>query len=226
MTKRPLTAAARTKIALLALVLGLIIFISIVYTPAIVRLISNPQDFQAFIADYGSKGVGVYIFLQMLQVVIAVIPGELIQVAGGYIFGFGRGILYSLIGIALGSTIAYWLARTLGYPLLCLFFDDTQLDRFSFYINSRKAEVTTFILFLIPGIPKDMLTYLAGLTPMRPVNFLLLAMTARLPGIIISSSVGNSLGTSNYVQAALWSLLAFAFLLLGLLGQNRLRRHF
>jgi len=224
MPKRPVTAATRTKIALLTLISGLLIYVSILYSPTIIYLISSPENFQTFIASYGPEGVGIYILFQMLQVIIAVIPGELIQVAGGYIFGFWPGTFYSMIGITLGSMSAFFLARTLGYPLLWLFFDDTQLERFAFYLNSSRAGVTTFLLFLIPGLPKDMLTYLAGLTPIVPFNFLILAMAARLPGIVISTSVGTNLGSSNYIQAFWWSLLAVAFLLLGLIGRHRFHR--
>lgn len=206
----------------LCLLLIFLIYAGFQYSPTITHIISRPEDFKQFIASYGSKGILIFMMIQALQVIIAAIPGELVQVAGGYIYGIWLGSLFSLIGIMLGSMIVFYMSRILGYPIVEKLIGPDKAGHFSFFIHGPQAEVIAFILFLIPGIPKDILTYLAGLTPVQPARFLIIAAVARLPGILISSYVGASIGASQYVKVAAVSLAAVLLFMSGFVYQDRI----
>jgi len=219
---RKLTPSILIRIIFLFIFAGVLIYLSIKYAPAITSLASRPDEYREFILSFGSKSILIFIISQILQVIIAIIPGELIQVAGGYIYGIWLGTLYSVAGILLGSIIVFFIARVLGYPILKMLISPSKFERFSFFINNPNSRIITLILFLIPGMPKDILTYMAGITPMRPTNFLTTAILARLPGILISSYVGASFGESLYWKAAIASGLAVLLFMLGFIFQDKI----
>lgn len=195
-------------IIILSIFIILLIYAAIKYTSVITKLISNPEKFRTFLLSYGNISILVFFLFQILQVVIAGIPGELIQIAGGYVYGTFFGTLYSSIGILLGSVIVLYIVRILGYSVLKLFISEQNLQKFDFLINNGKSETTMFVLFLIPGLPKDIFTYIAGLTPIKLRKFLMISAIARFPGILISSYVGANLEEKRYTVAIIASIIA------------------
>jgi uncharacterized membrane protein YdjX (TVP38/TMEM64 family) len=135
--------------------------------------------------------------------VIAAIPGELIQVAGGFVFGTFGGFVYSVVGITIGTAIAFFIARLLGFGIVRAFVDERKIGKMQTLINSPKAEAVTFFLFLLPGMPKDILVYLAGLTPMKPLQFFLITMSARIPALWASNFFGANLQKKNWLPLIL-----------------------
>jgi uncharacterized membrane protein YdjX (TVP38/TMEM64 family) len=208
-------------IVLLSAFTILLIYITIKYAPIITQLISNPEKFRVFLLSYGDTSIFVFMLFHVLQVVIAVIPGELIQIAGGYIYGTFFGTLYSSLGILLGSIIVLNITHILGCSVIKLFVSKENFDKFDFLINNKKAEITMFILFLIPGLPKDILTYIAGLTPLKPRRFFMLTTIARLPGILISSYVGTNIQTKQYNAAIFASIIAVTLFIAGFLIRDK-----
>ncbi len=213
-------------IGLLIIFLAFLSYVTLEYAPEITRLASNPNEFGAFILSYGSRGVIVFILTHVLQVVVAAIPGELIQIAGGYIYGTWLGSFYSLLGIMLGSLIAFWATRLLGYPVLKIFLSPSKIEQYAFFAKSPRVELLTWILFLIPGIPKDILTYLAGLSPIQPLKFILITTVARFPGIFISAYVGSGIVTNQCLKVAVASVCAIFFFIIGLANKDRLIKRF
>lgn len=171
------------RIIMLVVFLSLVTFISFKFGPAITRLVSHPKRFKEFLAAYGSASALLYILIQIVHVIIVLIPGEIVQIAGGYAFGTFFGTLYSVIGIFVGTLIVFFATRFVGYPLVRTFVSREKLKKFDFLINSSKSEVALFVLFLIPGVPKDTLVYISGLTPVKPWRFLLIYTIARFPGL-------------------------------------------
>lgn len=198
------------------------IYVSAKYTPVFTRLVSHPEAFRQYILSFGSEGVFIFMLVQMMQVIIAAIPGELVQVAGGYIYGVWLGSLYSVAGITSGSIIVLYIGRFLGYPILQKLISPDRFERFSFFINSPRSELIACVLFLIPGIPKDLLTYLAGITPLRPVRFIVIIAVARFPGILISSYIGASINAGQYYEVAVATGAAVVLFLAGFLYRDRL----
>ena len=151
-----------------ALFVGVLVYLTIRFGPELTRMVSNPQQFREYLLSFGPWSAVVFMLFQVIQVVIAVIPGEPVQLAGGYIFGTFLGTVYSTIGITTGYIIVFFAVKLFGYPLVKRFVPEKEFEKFSILINSPKLEATIFLLFLIPGIPKDILVYVAGLTPINP----------------------------------------------------------
>lgn len=210
------------KLAFLLLFIVIITYVSFKYVPSITKLVSNPQKFRSFLLSYGGISVLIFILFQILQVVIAVIPGEVMQLAGGYVYGTFLGALYSSFGILLGSVIVFYLVRILGFSVIKMFVSQKSIEKFDFLMNSKKSEMAMFILFLIPGLPKDMLTYIAGLTPIKPRKFFILTTAARFPALFVSSYVGCSLQNKQYTEVIIISVLAVIIFIIGYFNKDKI----
>ncbi|MCL6591524.1 MAG: VTT domain-containing protein [Firmicutes bacterium] len=207
-------------IFLILLFLALVTYLAIIYAPGITKLISKREQFRELLASYHSVSILVYIFFQVLQVVIAVIPGEVVQLAGGYVYGTFFGTVYSLAGILLGAVTAFYIARLLGYSLIKKVMPGERLDKLRTMINSPKSEITIFLLFLIPGIPKDMLVYIAGLTPVKPGVFFIIFIIARFPGILGAAFIGAKVQEQNYLPVVIVSVIACILFVIGFLKKE------
>lgn len=207
---------------LLVLFLAAIVFLTIRYGPLITRLMSHPQESRDFIASYGAAGPLIYIAIQVMQIIIFVIPGEVVQIAGGYVFGTVMGTLYSLAGAVLGTFLAFMAVRLLGFSLIKSIVPRKNLEKFDFVINSRKSEFLLFVLFLIPGLPKDALVYIAGLTPIKPLRFLVICNLARFPSLLGSAYIGAHLARKNYWPVAIVSAASLVLFALGLIYKDKI----
>lgn len=209
-------------IAFIAIFIGILVYLSIKLGPRITQLAINPENLDQLLDSFGWKGVLVFIGIQILQVLVAAIPGEIVQIAGGYIYGTWLGTLYSLIGIFLGSILVFFIVRLLGYPLVRLVASESQIEKFNSIFGSSKSEAATFILFLIPGIPKDVLTYIAGVTPVKPLRFFIIIMIGRFPALLASSYIGHGTQRGNYLIVIILCVAAVVLFLVGLLLKDRI----
>jgi len=209
------------RIGLLLLFASAVAFTAVKYSAEIIYMAANPDAFKNILAAYGATGVIVFIGIQILQVIIAALPGDLTQIAGGYIYGTMLGSLYSMTGITIGSIIVFFTSRLLGFSLINLFASKEMLAKFAFLINSPKSEVAMFILFLIPGLPKDTLCYIAGITPVKPVTFIVISSVARIPALVASSYIGANLQLGNYTVVAIVSVIACLLLFAGFFLKDR-----
>ena len=180
------------------------------------------EDVEDFIAGYGHLSGLVYIVFQIFQVVISVIPGEVFQVAAGYLFGPFWGVIYAIIGCLLGEAVAFGLARVLGQGFVRLFMSEEQFIKYQERLNSNKAYTLCFILYLIPGIPKDILCYVAGASEIKFLPFLIISMVGRLPGLIGSIVMGSLVDNGNYTLAAVILGIACVAAVLGFIYRNKL----
>jgi len=172
----------------------------------------NRQEIRQWLDARGILGPLAFIGLQVIQVIVFVIPGELTQATGGFVFGFWLGTALSLAGIGLGSLVNYGIGRLFGRPFVLAVLGSERLMRAERLLADRKAEMGYLILFLVPGIPKDVLCYMAGMAKAPPLVFLAASMIARLPGIAGSALIGTA-AYSGKVALAFW-LLAFSSLAL------------
>jgi uncharacterized membrane protein YdjX (TVP38/TMEM64 family) len=139
----------------------------------------------------------VFIGLQALQVIAAPIPGELTGFLGGYLFGMGTGLAYSTIGLILGSILAFLVARRLGMPFISRFVGPENHQKLD-HLMQRQGALFSFILFLIPGIPKDYLCYLLGLSPMGFFPFLVISTFGRFPSTLLLTMQGQAVRSEDY----------------------------
>ncbi len=209
-----------THAVLFVVFLGLLACASIRFGPAITRVIGRPEQFKAFLDAYGPISALVYILFQVAHIIIIVIPGEFVQIGGGYAFGTALGTLYSTIGTVIGTVIVFGATRLFGYSLVRAVVSPGHLARFDFLINSPKSEITIFLLFLIPGFPKDALLYIAALTPVKPLPFILICTIARLPGLWGSAYIGANLQVKNYVPVWILSGVALVLFVVGMLAKD------
>jgi len=209
-------------VLMLAAFLGVVIYVSIKFGPAITRLMSRPEKFREYIDGLGPAGVLYYILIQTAHVIIVVIPGEIVQIAAGYAFGTFLGTLYSLAGIIIGTVIVFFGTRLAGSAIVRAFIPPMTLKKFDFLINSPKSEIAMFVLFLIPGIPKDALVYISGLMPVNPWKFLLICVVARFPGLWGSAYIGAHLQKKDYWPVAIMSGLALVLFVVGILAKDKI----
>ena len=169
-------------------------------------------QFEAWINSLGIWGFFVMLAIQILQVIIAIIPGEPVEIIAGVLYGGLGGLCLCLLGILIGTAAIYFAVKKFGYPLVRKFVSEEQMGRFKFLSDAKRLETVTFLLFFIPGTPKDVLTYLVPLTDIRPLRFFLIATFARIPSIITSSFIGENLSKGN-----LWMTVTI-FAIAGALG--------
>ncbi len=186
-----------------------------------VRFISEPSIFRAWVDSHGFWGRLAFAGMMVVQIVIAIIPGEPLEIAAGYTFGIVEGTLLCLAGSVLGSLIVFLFVRRFGIRAVEVFFPREKLLSLKFIQNSRRLNLLVFILFFIPGTPKDIMTYFVPFTPMKLSTWLLISATARIPSIITSAIGGDALGLQNY----LFAIIAFAVTLTLSLGGVLLYRH-
>ena len=170
----------------------------------------------------GAAGPLLCIGIQFLQVVIFAIPGEITQIAAGYVFGAWLGFAYALAGIALGSAFAFGFAKAVGRPVMQRLLGAERLARLDRQLSSRNGVAAIFILFLLPGSPKDALSYGAGLTDMSLARFVLLSAPARTPALLLSTLFGSQAYAGDYATMA-WIGGAAGLLALAALYYHRRR---
>jgi uncharacterized membrane protein YdjX (TVP38/TMEM64 family) len=180
------------------LFLALILVAGFIFRAEIANLFKNREAIREWIRNSGALGPFVFVGLQILQVVVFIIPGEIAQAAGGFIFGFWNGTALSLVGIAIGSLMNYGIGRLFGRPFMLAILSEASLARAESLLADRKTEAAYLLLFLVPGIPKDMLCYIAGMTKASAFAFLAASMIARLPGIVGSSLIGTATYSGRY----------------------------
>ena len=183
---------------------------------------SEPEQFRALIQSDGKTGVLIFIAFQVLQVLISVIPGEVVQIAGGYIYGLWLGTLYLVVGLLIGSVLAFYSARLLGYPVLKALIPQAKFNKFRALLRNKKFEAVVFLLFLLPGLPKDLFTYAAGLTAVPPLKFFLIATGARLPALIGSVYIGTNLQEEDYLTVIILMGGAILLFLIGYFTKDRI----
>ncbi|MEN6616452.1 MAG: TVP38/TMEM64 family protein [Syntrophorhabdus sp.] len=182
------------------------------------RFFFDYKRLRLFILSFGPFSAVAFILIQALQVVFAPIPGEITGFVGGLIFGNVLGCVYSTIGLTAGSLLAFYISRALGLRFVEKIVKKEYIDRFNHFVTHKGLNVS-FILFLIPGFPKDSLCYLLGLTHIRTIDFVLINIFGRLPGTIMLTMQGTALHSQQY--RLFFVLLSLSMLLTFLLYLSR-----
>jgi uncharacterized membrane protein YdjX (TVP38/TMEM64 family) len=150
-----------------------------------------------FIFSFGTYSPLAFILLQIIQVIVAPIPGGAIEFLGGYLFGVKAGLLYSMIGLTLGSWFAFSLAKIFEMWVVEKFVSPKTIKKFG-YLVGHEGVILSFVLFLIPGFPKDALCYILGLTPMHLGIFLIISTIGRIPGTWMATLQGTQAFEHQY----------------------------
>jgi uncharacterized membrane protein YdjX (TVP38/TMEM64 family) len=199
-------AKKKTIIAIFLIIFILIVFIVLVFP--ILKYLIKPSQLKIFVLQFGVWAPIAFILLQTLQMLFLIIPGAPFLVAGGYIFG-NIGIIYSIIGIMIGSVIVFELGRLFGRPFLESVVDKKAMAKID--NQSSTVEKTLFVLYLIPPLPHDVFSFIAGVTKISLKKYILISFVGRLPLIIFYSLIGYQLTKLNLF----YSLLLLIIIVVG-----------
>jgi len=209
-------------LALGAIVIGLFFLL---YTTGLLEFFTNRRRLLTFIKDHRAYSAFIFIGFQMLQVIAAPIPGEVTGFVGGVVFGTGLGIVYSTIGLTLGSWLAFGLARLVGRPLVEKVVSAETIKRYD-YVMKHKGRFLAFLMFLIPGFPKDILCYLLGLGHMGQRDFLIVSTTGRLFGTVLLTVGGTLFRHKRYMAFFTVVGIGIGLLLLTMIYREAIERRF
>ena len=215
MSKRTKIFKYSLMIIVLALCIGLM-----VYLFPVIKNLSTPEgqlDFKNHVATLGVLGYLALFGLQFAQIFLIILPGEPIEILAGMCYGGIGGLVFITISVFIITTIVFWAVRKLGRKFVYSFCSKEKIDKIEnskLFKNPKKIEWIMLILFLIPGTPKDLLVYIAGLLPLKPLRFILISTFARLPSVISSTFAGSNLVAGNWKFSII--IYAATFIIVGL----------
>jgi len=196
---------------------AILLFFLLVYLIGrpMIEFVSEPELFQNWVKQKGVLGILAFMGMNTLQVILAIIPGGPFEVVAGYAFGTLKGSLYCDIAMTTGSVITFLFARKFGMKFVQLFFSKEKIESVKFLKTSQKRDSLVFLFFLLPGTPKDLISYLVGLTDMKLSTWIIINLLGRAPAILLSALSGSALGDSHY---DIFIVLLAAILIFYLIG--------
>jgi len=178
------------KLVSLILTLAIIVFVGFETAPWLFEHARDPQYIRDYLAGFGNFGFLIYILIQVIQVIIVIIPGDLVMICAGFVYGIPLGFILSYLGLMLGSVIVFYISRFFGYEIVSNFIAKEKIEKLSGILNSTRGTMGLFIVCCIPFIPKDLMMYVAGITPVKPIRLFLVYGLSRIPATLIWVSVG------------------------------------
>ncbi len=192
--------------------------------PRLIETAKDPEKFREFIGNNRITGVLIFLGIQFLQVVFAFIPGEFIEIGAGYAFGGIIGTILCLVGSALATMLIFGLTRLLGRKFTSIMIDQRDLKRLKFLNDDKKLVGLMALLYLIPGTPKDLITYFAGVTKIKFGTFMIISTFCRIPSVVTSTFAGSTFGQQKYLSTAIIFTVAAILGITGYFIYNLLSR--
>lgn len=186
----------------------------------VLKFVGEPELFRYWVEQRGFLGRAAYVGMVLLQVFIAIIPGEPLEISGGYAFGAVDGTLLCLLGASVGSIVVFLFVRRFGIKVVEVFFPREKIQSLRFLKSTQRRNILFLLIFMIPGTPKDLLCYFAGITDIKLGVWVLISSLGRIPSIITSTIGGDALGVENYVFAVVVFVVTFAISIGGILVYN------
>ena len=194
-----------------------------------VRFAMNKEYFQGWMEEHGILGRFAYCLMVIFQVVVALVPGEPLEIAGGYAFGVWQGTILYLLSATIGGMLVFLLVRKYGTNLVETIFSKEDVKGLGFLkatrkIDRKKKEALLIVLFILPGTPKDLICYFAGLTTISTKLWFVVCSLGRLPSLLTSTLGGEALETENYKVAIIAFVIALLISLGGLLLYKKIHQ--
>lgn len=221
-TKGSKRVVALLKFGLLISILVAIPLYIYFFHPDLIERFSSMENVREFFRDYKGMTIFVFVAAQVVQIIICIIPGQWIQIASGYLFGFWMAMLWSLVGAFIGTILTYYLAKILGRDFVNLIFDSETVEYYTEKLNSKKAVLVVFLIYLIPGVPKDLCNYVAGISEMKLKPFLLISMVGRTPAMMGSLLIGHQLTNEHYGGAITIAVVAVLLFVICVIFRQRI----
>ena len=184
--------------------------------------IYNAAELRVWIAEFGIFAPLVFVFIQALQVVVAPIPGQVVALVAGYLFGPFWGTVYSLTGVLIGSTVAFSLAKRYGRSFVEDILHEDVVNRFDEFVE-RVGAPGLFAFIIIPGLPDDAICFLSGLTPLRLRTFIAVISVGRLPAYVITVYAGGELASGRFLEGIALVAVVIALSAIGYFKQEAVR---
>ena len=217
------SSASRWKVLGAAVLVGVVAVALYLAARRYAPFFFNAGELRLWIRSFGVWAPLVFIALQAVQVVAAPIPGQVVAVVAGYLFGAVWGTVYSLTGVMIGSAVAFRLTKRYGRPAVERLIDDDFLDSFDGLVEQAGLP-GLFVFVVIPGLPDDVVCFLAGLTPMRLGPFLVVLLLGRLPAYALATYAGGQFATGELIRASLLLALFVALSATAYYHRERIQR--
>lgn len=199
----------------------ILLFFAAKYSSQLIDIAKNPSDAREYMLSIGIFGPLLFLLIQIVHVIIAVIPGDMLYVLGGFVFGLPTGFLLSYAGVMLGTFVVFYLARYFGHDFVCIFIPKETIEKISKILNSIQGMLGLFIVCLIPMVPKDPLMYVAGLTPVKASRLFLVYAISRIPVTFIWVLMGANAYERNYLQVIVTIIILVVLIGLSILLERK-----
>ncbi len=221
---KKLDASTKKLIITICVYLALCVIVTVLIWPYARKLSvpANREAFQQWVQSLGIWGWLIVMLFMSLQIIIAFIPGGPVEVIAGALYGTWGGVLVCTVGAFIGSAAVFAISHRFGAPLVNKLFGEQNVKSFSFLHDNKKIEVITLILFLIPGLPKDILTYVAGISDIKMSSFLIISSLARIPATAMSTMLGSSVSDGNWITAIILFVSIAVICLLGIMFKDKI----
>ena len=204
-------------IAILIVFILVLIGASIFLAEPMMNFFKNPELVRNWVHSRGILGHFAFIGIFVFQIILAFIPGEPLEISAGFVFGFWQGTLVCIIGAAIGSVLVFAFVKYFGKKLVTTFISEEKINSLKFLSSKKRLNTMVFILFAIPGAPKDVMTYFVGMTPMKLADWIWISTLARLPSILSSTALGSAVAEQSYIFAVITFLVTALLSVLGII---------
>ena len=181
-------------------------------------------EFKDKVTSSGVYGVILLFILQLAQIFLFILPGEPIEILAGMCYGWFWGTIFIIISSTIIATLIFWLVRKIGKQFVYDFSDEEKIKKIEnnkIFQNQKKIELVLFILFLVPGTPKDLLTYLSGLLPIKMRRFIVISTIARVPSIVTSTIAGANIAIGDWKKGIILYVLIVVIVVIALFIFNK-----
>ena len=214
------------KISLFIIVIIILTIITIYLFPVMKNLSSKEGQivFKQKVTNSGFYGLLLLFIIQVAQIFLFILPGEPIEILAGMCYGWFWGTIFIMVSSSMIATLIFWLVRKIGRQFVYDFSDEEKIKKIEnnkIFQNPKKIELIIFILFLVPGTPKDLLTYLSGLLPIKLRRFVAISTIARIPSIVTSTIAGANIAVGDCKKAIILYGIIVAVVLLFLYIFNK-----
>ena len=208
----------------LILVVSILIILAVCYFigKPLLEFVSEPEAFRVWVQSKGLLGVLVFMILNILQVILAIIPGGPFEVGAGYAFGVIPGTILCDVAMSIGGVINFLLVQKFGMKFIELFTTREKIESVKFLKANKKSEMLLFLFFLLPGTPKDLMCYVVGLSNITLSKWVIINLVGRLPAILLSAMGGSALGKQKY---EIFVIAIVVLLVLYLIGSYLYSKH-
>jgi len=205
----------------LIIVIGVPIYLMF-FNHNVIEMAGQYKNVVKYLQQRPEISIFLYIGIEILQVTISFLPGQVFQMAAGSVFGVFHGLILTCLGKLIGEVLAYYLAKLLGRDGIKMMIGETKMNKLMDAFNSEKAYVFTFLFYLIPGLPKDVLCFPAGISNMRFKAFIIISMVARMPALFGSIWFGDMYMKNDYVGMAVLTGVCTVLFILGVIFRKKL----